>query len=119
MLTIKRVYEASSKEDGYRILVDRLWPRGISKARANLYKWAKEITPSDELRKEFGHEPDKFGWFKKEYVKELNKNPETKSFIQEVKTLLPKNNVTFLYGAKDPKINHAVVLKDYVDKKMK
>ena len=119
MLAIKRIYENPSNEDGYRILVDRLWPRGISKDRAKLYKWAKEITPSTELREKFGHMEDKFDWFKKEYVKELGKNPETKNFIREVKTLLSKDNVTFLYAAKDPKTNHAVVLKNYIGKKLK
>ncbi|MCL2888096.1 MAG: DUF488 family protein [Elusimicrobia bacterium] len=118
MLTVKRVYESPSKEDGYRILVDRLWPRGISKERAQLYRWAKEISPSAELRREFGHEMEKFGWFKKAYEAELNKNPETKNFIEEVKTLLKKDNVTLVYGAKDEKINHAIALKDYVNKKL-
>jgi len=119
MLTIKRVYDPPSKEDGARLLVDRLWPRGISKERAKLTTWAKEIAPSTQLRQDFDHEEQKFDWFKKMYTDELNKNPETKAFISEVKILLAKGNVTLLYGAKDPKINHATVLRDYVAKRVK
>jgi len=118
MLAIKRIYDIPSKEDGYRILVDRLWPRGISKIRAKLYRWAKEITPSTELRQSFHSEKDTFGVFKKEYVKELNRNSETKHFIAGIKALLEKGNVTFLTSSKDPKENHVVVLKSYVEKKL-
>ncbi|MCL2290102.1 MAG: DUF488 family protein [Bacteroidetes bacterium] len=119
MLTIKRIYDEPAKEDGFRILVDRLWPRGVSKERAHLYKWAKEIAPSTELRVEFGHMTDRFDWFERAYDNELDKNPETGNFIDEVKTLLSKDNVTFMFAAKDPKINHATVLKEYIEKKLK
>ena len=119
MLVIKRIYDDLSKEDGFRILVDRLWPRGVSKERAQLYKWTKEIAPSTELRVEFGHMADRFNRFKIAYINELDKNPVTGDFISEIKDLLSEGNVTFLYGARDPKINHAIVLQEYVEKKLK
>jgi uncharacterized protein YeaO (DUF488 family) len=119
MLVIKRIYDNPSTADGFRILVDRLWPRGISKERAQLYKWAKEIAPSTDLRIEFGHMADRFDWFTSAYTNELDKNPDTENFISEIKTLLSKDNVTFLYGARDPKVNHAIVLEKYVEKKLK
>ncbi len=118
MLRIKRAYEAPSKDDGYRILVDKLWPRGMNKEKEHLYSWAKEITPSAELRQSFGHKKEKFTWFKKEYIKELDNNPAARDFISEIKSLLSKKNVTLIYAAKDPKINHAVILKEYIEKKM-
>lgn len=113
-LLIKRAYSAASKEDGFRILIDRLWPRGMSKEKEHLFSWEKEIAPSAELRKEFNHEPEKFAWFSKEYIKELTQNPSASGFISTVKELLKKDNVTLIYGAKSPLINHAVVLKDYI-----
>jgi len=118
ILAIKRIYDAPLKTDGYRILVDRLWPRGISKEYARLYKWEKEITPTTEIRQEFGHKANKFDWFKGAYINELDKNPYTKIFIGEIKNLLTRGNVTLLYGAKDPQINHAIILKDYIEKKL-
>lgn len=114
-LKIKRIYEEASKEDGYRILVDRIWPRGISKEDAKLDKWWKEIAPSDETRKTFGHEPDKFKEFEHNYFTELNQNEDTESFIQLVDKELDKGTVTLLYGAKDKKYNQAVVLKKYIE----
>ncbi|MGB2578732.1 YeaO [Elusimicrobium simillimum] len=119
MLGIKRAYAAPDKADGYRILVDRLWPRGMSKEKEHLNLWDKDIAPTTALRKEFGHMAEKFAWFKKEYIKELNANPHTPEFTREVKTRLAKGNVTFIYGAKDPGINHAIVLKEYISKKIK
>ncbi|MCL2439349.1 MAG: DUF488 family protein [Alphaproteobacteria bacterium] len=119
MLSIKRIYDAPAKTDGYRILVDRLWPRGISKERAKLYEWAKDITPSPEIRMEFGHKADKFDWFRHAYLRELDKNPATAAFISEIKNLLVKGNVSLLYGARDPQINHAIILKDYIEAKLK
>jgi len=119
MLMTKRIYDAPSKDDGYRVLVDRLWPRGISKERAALYRWAKEVSPSDALRREFGHEMKKFDWFKKAYIAELNANPAAENFAAEIKTLLAKGDVTLLYGARNEEANHALVLKDYVGKKIK
>lgn len=118
MLQIKRAYEAPSKDDGYRILIDKLWPRGMSKEKEHLYSWAKEVTPSTAIRQEFGHKEENFERFKKEYIKELDENPAVNEFIANVKNLLSKKNVTLVYGAKDPKINHAIILKEYIQKKI-
>ena len=115
-LTIKRIYEYASGMDGYRILVDRIWPRGVSKEDANLDKWWKEIAPSDKIRKAFDHESDKFDTFKQNYIHELDENNETKSFLQEVNHELKSGRVTLLYGAKDETHNQAVVLKDYIER---
>ena len=112
-LKIKRIYEEAAKDDGIRILVDRLWPRGVSKENAHLDYWFKEITPSPDLRKWFNHEPEKFKEFSKYYIKELEQEPEK---IKEIAELLKHHNVTLLYGAKSPTINHAIVLKDYIEK---
>lgn len=109
----KRVYEKSENEDGYRILVDRLWPRGLTKEKANVDLWLKEIAPSTELRKWFGHEPAKWNDFKKKYVAELKENKETVSVLKEK---MKRGTVTLLYGAKDEKHNEALVLSNYVTK---
>jgi uncharacterized protein YeaO (DUF488 family) len=107
MLKIKRVYEPATKEDGKRILVDRLWPRGISKEKAKLDLWLKEIAPSTELRKWFNHDPKKWAEFKKRYVAELKKK---KDLLNQI----PKN-ATIIYAAKDEKHNEALVLKNFLD----
>lgn len=107
MINIKRVYEPASKDDGYRVLVDRLWPRGISKTEAAVDLWLKEIAPSTELRKWFGHDPGRFTEFKKRYIKELDNNPATKT----LKNLANQHKkITLLYGAKDEHHNQAVIL---------
>ena len=111
-LFLKRVYEKSSKDDGYRILVDRLWPRGLKKSEAKIDLWLKEIAPSNELRKWFGHDPTKWSHFRTKYNKELkNKNEELKIITQRLK----KSNVTLLFGAKDREYNQAVVLQNYIN----
>lgn len=111
MLQIKRVYEAPSVTDGYRILVDRLWPRGISKERAVVDVWLKDVAPSPELRVWFGHDPEKFTQFRQRYSAELRQNPAAK----ELDMLLKQHpDATLLYGAKDKAINHAVVLRDFL-----
>lgn len=107
-LKIKRVYEGSSKEDGFRILVDRIWPRGMTKEKAAIDLWLKEIAPSTELRKWFDHDPEKFNDFKKRYQKELKENKEA---VEQVKQQLKKGKVTLVYSAKDEEHNQAVVLK--------
>lgn len=109
-LKIKRIYEKPSFDDGKRILVDRLWPRGVSKTEAHLDDWYKDIAPSPHLREWFNHEADKFKEFSIHYKEELKGN----DFVQKIKQLLKKDNVTLLYAAKDSKINNAVVLKDYI-----
>ncbi len=108
-IKIKRVYEKPGKEDGKRILVDRLWPRGLTKEKAGIDLWLKEIAPSTELRKWFGHDPEKWKEFKKRYSDELNKNEEQVSLLKEQ---LKKGSVTLVYGAKDKEYNEAIVLKE-------
>jgi uncharacterized protein YeaO (DUF488 family) len=113
-IQIKRVYEEPSKEDGKRILIDRLWPRGLTKEKASIDLWIKEIAPTTELRKWFGHEEDKWDGFKKRYKQELQKNFESvEQLIQELKSGM----VTLVYGAKDTEHNDAVVLKEYIEQK--
>lgn len=108
---IKRIYEPPAASDGFRVLVDRLWPRGVSKERADLNLWAKDVAPSAEIRKEFGHKADKFEWFKGAYITELNANPAVHEFLRET---ADKPKVTLLYAAKDLKINHAAILREYL-----
>lgn len=108
-IKIKRVYEKPVKEDGIRILVDRLWPRGLTKKKASVDLWLKDIAPSTELRKWFDHDPDKWEEFRKRYGRELKKNREQVSLLQEQ---MNKGVVTLVYGAKDEAHNEALVLKE-------
>lgn len=108
-----RIYEAVGPDDGFRVLVDRLWPRGVSKERAALDLWAKDIAPSTELRKWFGHEDDKFPDFSRRYIAELNANPATPGFVSKLRE---HTKVTLLYGAKNTLHNEAVVLQSYLEK---
>jgi uncharacterized protein YeaO (DUF488 family) len=103
---IKRVYEPPSSTDGYRVLVDRLWPRGISREKAALDEWAKEVAPTTELREWFDHRPERFAEFRRQYKQQLTGNSAWKALRIQLK----RRRVTLLYGAKNPKINHAVVL---------
>jgi len=116
MFKIKRVYEDPSPDDGYRVLTDRLWPRGLKKSDVDYDDWAKEISPSSELRKWFGHEPKKFRSFRTKYLKEL-KNPEAQDKLKELRKQGRKENVTLLYGARDEEHNHAVILKEALAKR--
>ena len=110
-MKIKRVYEKPLKEDGTRILVDRLWPRGLTKEKASIDLWLKEIAPSTTLRKWFAHDPDKWKEFQKKYHAELKNNKEQVSLLKEQ---TKKGTVTLVYGAKDGEHNEAVVLKDWL-----
>lgn len=112
-IRLKRVYEESTKEDGTRILVDRLWPRGLTKQKANVDLWLKEIGPSTELRKWFHHDPKKWNEFKKRYRLEL-KNKEEQ--IEVLKNKLKNGTVTLVYGAKDEEHNEALVLKELLSR---
>jgi uncharacterized protein YeaO (DUF488 family) len=103
---IKRIYEPAVVADGTRVLVDRLWPRGVSKARAKLAFWMKDVAPTPKLRVWFGHRPERFSEFVRRYKKELARNPA----VGELRKLARRERVTLLYGAHDPKINHAAVL---------
>ena len=108
MIQLKRVYEGYNKDDGYRILVDRLWPRGLSKEKARLNLWLKEVAPSTELRKWFQHDPKKWTEFAKLYKEELRGK---KALLDELKELEKKHTkITLLYGARDTQHNEAVVL---------
>ena len=110
MIQTKRVYEEAKKEDGFRILVDRLWPRGLTKEKARVDLWMKEIAPSDELRKWFHHEERNWGEFVKKYKTELAKKTD---LLNELKKLgKEQGTVTLLFGSKDEKQNQAVVLAD-------
>ncbi len=113
MIQIKRVYEEASKNDGYRILVDRLWPRGLTKERVAADEWLKELAPTTELRKWFGHDPQKWTEFRKRYDAELK---DKKELIADIIKKARHEKVTLLYGAKDQEHNEAVVLLDYIKK---
>lgn len=107
-MQIKRVYEPVAGGDGYRVLVDRLWPRGMSKEKAKIDEWMKDIAPSNGLRKWFGHKQERWEEFKNRYKKELS---DKKNLVEELKKLENKyHTVTLVYGAKDTKHNQAVVL---------
>lgn len=116
MIKIKRIYEHPHKSDGFRVLVDRLWPRGISKENAHLDEWAKELSPSPTLRKWFNHTPEKWEEFKLKYLTELKHNNEVEVFLNNHKN---KKNITLLYGAKDTKHTHALVLQYFLKIKLK
>jgi uncharacterized protein YeaO (DUF488 family) len=108
---VKRVYDAAGPRDGYRVLVDRLWPRGVSKQRAALDLWLKEVAPSTELRKWFGHRPELFAEFTARYLAELDGS----AALGELREIVAAHPVvTLLYGAKEPQLNEAVVLADYL-----
>jgi uncharacterized protein YeaO (DUF488 family) len=108
-ILIKRAYETAARSDGYRVLVDRLWPRGLTKQALLLDDWDKDLAPSTELRKWFGHEPRRWADFEKRYRKELSL-PEQRERLRELLTLTGPERLTLVYGAKDPVHNHAVVL---------
>ena len=108
-VSIKRVYEKPDAADGFRVLVDRLWPRGVSKAHAEVNEWLKDVGPSDELRKWFGHEPERFVEFSKRYRAELKASDAFRSLEDMV---AGHSHVTLVYSAKDEEHNQAVVLRD-------
>lgn len=112
MITLKRVYEKSAASDGCRILVDRLWPRGLSKEKAQVDLWLKDLGPSTELRKWFGHDPTRWRGFQVKYRRELKAKG---SLLQEIEMRMQQGPVTLLYGAKDTEHNEAVVLKEQFD----
>lgn len=110
-IEIKRVYESPSSTDGVRILIDRLWPRGIKKSELLMDDWIKDLSPSPDLRKWFNHDPSKFKEFEKRYTEELNENK--KIWLPLIKKYL-QGKITLLYAAHDPEINHAICLKNYL-----
>jgi len=113
-IELKRVYEKPSTNDGYRILIDRIWPRGVTKMDAKIDEWLKDVAPSNELRKWFNHEPDKWKEFKRRYFEELNDNKkQTKNIYDRIK----HQRITFVYSAKNQDFNNAVALKEYIEMK--
>lgn len=110
-LSIKRVYDPASPDDGQRILVDRLWPRGLSREHAHVDLWLKTIAPSTELRKWFAHDPEKWPAFQEKYFAELAALPDE---VEQIRALAKKQRVTLLYGARDHEHNQAVALLAYL-----
>src|SRR5579859_2061810 len=111
-IKIKRAYEAPAKTDGIRILVDRLWPRGIKKEDAHLQEWAKDIAPSTELRQWYGHDPDRWPGFEKKYKAELKHNDAVNAFVEKYGQ---EKLLTLVYANKDEQHSHALVLQDYLE----
>ncbi|MGH7557604.1 MAG: DUF488 domain-containing protein [Gemmatimonadota bacterium] len=110
-LKLKRAYEPPEPGDGFRILVDRLWPRGLSKSSAQIDLWLKEVAPSTELRKWFGHDPAKWAAFRRRYFRELEENPEA---VEQLREHTRQGTVTLVYGARDEEHNDAVALEEYL-----
>lgn len=110
-LRVKRIYDEPAGDDGRRVLVDRVWPRGLSKDKAKLDDWLKDITPSDSLRKWFGHDPDKWEAFRERYAKELDEKPE---LVERLRAMAAEGRVTLLFAAKDTERNNAIALRDHL-----
>ncbi len=109
---LKRVYDEASSADGTRVLIDRLWPRGLAKEDAKIDLWLKEIAPTTELRKWFNHDQEKFDEFRGRYLEELGKQTE---LIQQLRDAATESRVTLLYAARETTFNHAVVLRDFLN----
>jgi len=114
MINLKRAYEPAAKTDGERILVERLWPRGVSKDRARIDLWLKDVAPSTELRKWFGHDPEKWRQFRRRYAAELKEKVDV---IKMLKQKAKKGRLTFVYAAHDEEHNGALALKEFLEKK--
>jgi len=113
MIRLKRVYDPPSQEDGYRILVERLWPRGVSKERAGIDLWLREAGASTELRTWFGHDPGKWEEFRLRYFAEIRQRPEVVKALREA--IGSKGTVTFVFAARDPEHNNAVALREFLE----
>ena len=116
MIKIKRIYDTPTEDDGFRILLDRLWPRGLTKEKAKVDLWLKEIAPSDQLRKWYAHDPKKWVEFRKRYFNDLHAKRE---LVNQIVQKTKEGDVTLLYSSKEEKINNAVALKEYIAKKKK
>lgn len=112
-LLIKRAYEAPAPHDGWRVLVDRVWPRGVGKDALKADLWLKDAAPSAELRKWFGHDPARWDEFRMRYFAELRRHPET---LGEITAHLERGTVTLVYGAKDEQHNQAVALREFIER---
>jgi uncharacterized protein YeaO (DUF488 family) len=115
-INVKRVYDQVDTKDGFRILVDRLWPRGLSKEGAKIDLWLKSVAPSNDLRKWYNHDHEKWPEFKKRYFAELDSNEES---VKELVIHVRRGRVTFLYSSKETEYNNAVALKDYINSVLK
>jgi uncharacterized protein YeaO (DUF488 family) len=114
VIKIKRVYEVPDPSDGFRVLVDRLWPRGISKSSAQIDLWLKEIAPSNELRKWYSHDPAKWDEIRKRYFQELDSNPEV---VEQIRNYVSRGTVTLVFSSKEEELNNAVTLREYLKSK--
>jgi len=115
-VSLKRVYEKPSLSDGKRVLVERLWPRGLKKEDAKVDEWLREIAPSTELREWFGHDPEKWNGFKERYWKELGKKQDV---VSKLAKEIGEKHVTFVFAAKDEEHNNAVALREYIERRVK
>ena len=114
MFKLKRAYEPASKDDGMRVLVERLWPRGLARAKLHLDAWLKEVGPTTELRQWFSHDPEKWSQFRRRYFRELDSRPES---WRPILSAARRGTVTLIYSSRDEERNNAVALKEYLDAK--
>jgi len=114
MIKIKRIYDPPAEHDGFRILVDRLWPRGLTKEKAKVDLWLKEIAPSDQLRKWYTHDPKKWAEFKKKYSSELDQKTD---LIDQIVKKTKEGDLTFLFSSKEEKLNNPLALREYIETK--
>ncbi len=111
MLKVKRVYEPPSADDGYRILVDRIWPRGVTKERARIDEWRRDLSPSTDLRKWYGHDPDKWDEFRRRYRAELEAAGKIAD-VRKIGEMARSRDITLVFGARDPLHNQAVAVRE-------
>ena len=117
-IRIERIYDNPKEVDSFRILVDRLWPRGSNKEKVREDLWQKDIAPSNSLRKWFGHDEKKWDEFKRKYFKELDKKRDSDTVDKIIKLAKEQNSITLLYGTKEERFNNAVALKEYLEEKI-
>lgn len=115
---VKRIYEAPAQDDGLRVLVDRLWPRGVAKTDAHVDSWLKEVAPSPELRKWFAHDPARFDVFRRSYREQLSTDPLHQQAVVSLLQYVRENPTTLLFAAKDLTFNHAMVLRNFILEKL-
>lgn len=117
MIQTKRIYESPAKNDGYRVLIDRLWPRGISKEKARINEWMREIAPSNELRRWYRHDPAKWKEFQKRYLREMKEGKHVELFHQLKKLARGQQILTLVFSSREEKLNNATVLKELLESK--